>query len=257
MVRLIFSQCFLLILLLVTPIQLSHKLTDSQLLPAEFAFYNEGLFIDEQPQPALHEKLHLAFSHQLNQEPILLHYLIRLIGNDWLGADWVYLGLVPYRYPQLNTNGEQATSVNPITGNQVPLWNSTRFWVDPGPALLKVGDILWVWGFPSDTHTILADTIQVNPPSRVAAPIDVSASGYIRVVTGDIITIQDATGIDYTIIVDAYTSYNFPPNQGLHRPQRGLWWNISWLTGANGLLGHYAGYHGNYRGLLRFDFSQP
>jgi hypothetical protein len=257
MVKFIFSQCLLVSLLLVTPIHISCRTQDSYLLPVNFVPGKAGLSLDKNLLPNTHGNPLLTFSNQLKQEPILLRYLIRLIGNDWLGANWVYLGLVPYRYPQLDTNGKQATRTNPVDGNQVPLWNSTRFWVDPGPALLKPGDTLWVWGFSSDAHTILADTIQVNPPGRVAAPIDVSASGYIRAVIGETITLQDASGIDYTIAVDAYTSYSFPPNEGLARPQRGKWWNISWLTGANGLLGIYDGYHGNYRGLLRFDFSKP
>lgn len=257
MVKFIFSRGFLVILLLVMPIQLSNELTDSQNLLSSFGSEPAGFSLGEYFLPHSHGNTLLTFSNQLKQEPILLHYLIRLIGNDWLGANWAYLGLVPYRYPQLDTNGKQATTTNPVNGNQVPLWNSTRFWIDPGPALLKSGDTLWVWGFTSDTHTIFADTIQVNPPSRVAAPIDVSASGYIRAVTGETITIQDATGVEYTITTDAYTNYSFPPNEGLPRPQKGLWWNISWLTGANGLLGSYDGYHGDYRGLLRFDFSKP
>jgi hypothetical protein len=257
MFRFIFAQFFLIFMLLVTPLGWSFELPDSRILPARFDFDRMGLALDEEPQSTPHGKPLLSFSNELKQEPILLHYLIRLVGNDWLGANWVYLGWLPYRYPQLDNNGKQAISTNPVTGNQVALWNLARFWVDPGPALLKVGDTLWVWGYLSETHTILADTIQVNPPNRVAPPIDVNASGNIRSVKGETISIQDSTGIDFAITVDAYTSYNFPPNEGLPRPQGGLWWNISWLTGANGLLGSYDGYHGNYRGLLRLDFSKP
>jgi hypothetical protein len=188
---------------------------------------------------------------------ILLHYLIRLIGNDWLGADWVYIGLTPYRYPVLDSIGQQVLITDPITGKRIAQWKFARFWTDPGPASLIIGDTLWVWGYTADSHTLYADNIQVKPPSRVAPPADVSASGRVRALSGETISIQDASGIDYTVTVDSYTTFSFPPNVALPHPQQGLWVNISWLTGANGLLGSYDGFHGNYRGILRLDFSQP
>ena len=40
-------------------------------------------------------------------KPVFLRYLTWLIGDDWLGADWAYVGLGNYRYPKLGTNGEQ------------------------------------------------------------------------------------------------------------------------------------------------------
>src|SRR4030042_4914014 len=36
-------------------------------------------------------------------KPILLRYLTWLIGDDWLGADWMYINLSRYRYPLVGT----------------------------------------------------------------------------------------------------------------------------------------------------------
>jgi hypothetical protein len=257
MVKFMMRSGFLVFLLLVLPMHLSFEGSRSNAALGGIIYDSPGLTLGENNQASTLSTSLLTAGSGVNPEPILLHYLIRLIGNDWLGADWIYLGLFPYRYTQLDNHGEQVTSSNPVSSNQVPLWNSARFWVNPGPALLKARDVVWVWGYMPDTYNIYADTIQVNPPSRVAAPIDVSASGYIRAVTGETITIQDPTGIDYTITVDAYTTYSFPPNVGLPRPQQGSWMDISWLTGADGLLGRYDGFHGDYRGLLRLDFRKP
>ncbi len=190
-------------------------------------------------------------------EPIFLRYLIRLLGDDSLGADWMYLGLGDYRYPELDENGQQLYVTNPLTGVKTFQWIYTRFWIDPGPALLTVSDTLWVWGYDAGSHTIYADNILVNPPSRMAPPDDVSAFGWVLAVSGQTITIQVPEGIRSTVTVDAYTTYSFPNGQGLPRPKDGLWLDISWLTGAAGLLGRYDGFHGTYRGILRLDFSQP
>jgi hypothetical protein len=222
----------------------------------DFCIYS-GIVTPENDVPSTRPAFFTASASNRNRQPILLHYLIRLIGNDWLGADWVYIGLTSYRYPTLDSTGQQVYLTDPVTGKQIPQWNYTRFWIDPGPALLKTGDTLWVWGYLAETHTIYADSIQVNPPSRVAPPDDVSASGRILAISAQTLTIQDAGGINYSISVDSYTTYSFPSNTGLPRPHQGLWLNISWLTGANGLLSPYAGFHGSYRGILRLDFKLP
>jgi peptide/nickel transport system permease protein len=36
-------------------------------------------------------------------KPILLRYLTWLIGDDWLGSDWMYIGLGKYQYPLVGT----------------------------------------------------------------------------------------------------------------------------------------------------------
>jgi peptide/nickel transport system permease protein len=45
-------------------------------------------------------------------KPLALRYLTWLIGDDWLGADWFYLGLSPYKAPKLDAEG------NPIVNDE-------------------------------------------------------------------------------------------------------------------------------------------
>ena len=199
----------------------------------------------------------LVVSSQPDKEPLLLRYITRLFGDDWLGADWMYIGLGAYRYPALDKNGQQLNVTNPLTGMKTTLWKYARFWTDPGPALLAASDTLWVWGYDAGSHMVYADNLLVNPPARMAPPDDVSVFGRVIAVSGQTITIQDLEGIRSIVSVDPYTTYSFPKGEGLPHPKDGLWLNISWLTGPGGLLGRYDGFHGSYRGILRLDFNQP
>jgi peptide/nickel transport system permease protein len=45
-------------------------------------------------------------------KPMWLAYLAWLVGDDWLGADWLYLGLSPYKAPKLDAEG------NPVVSDQ-------------------------------------------------------------------------------------------------------------------------------------------
>jgi len=176
---------------------------------------------------------------QDTNEPILLRFLTRLFGNDWLGADWVYLGLSAYRYPALDKNGQQLYITDPLTGMQTAQWKYACFWTDPGPGLIKIGDTLWVWGFDAGAYTVYADSLLVNPPPRVAPPVDVTTYGEVLAVLGQTIAIQDDRGLRFTITADPFSNFSFPAGEGLPRPQEGLWLNISWLTGSTGLFGRY------------------
>jgi peptide/nickel transport system permease protein len=188
-------------------------------------------------------------------KPILLRYLAWLLGDDWLGADWAYIGLGRYRYPLLGSNGQQLYETDPGAGEKTPRWNYARFWVDPGPAMLNPGYMLWVWGEKTGTRQFHADQIQVKPNLTDTRPADLVAFGKVLKVVGQTITMEDAGGIQSTVTVDEGTNYTFPTGEGLPRPAEGLWLNISGLTGSGGLLKQYSGFHGTNRGILRLDFG--
>lgn len=188
-------------------------------------------------------------------KPILLRYLTWLIGDDWLGADWVYIGLGNYRYPKLSSTGQQLVVSDPETGVQTPMWDYARFWTDPGPALLKPSTVLWIWGTETGTRQFAATHIQVTPPLKATPPSDTITFGSVIRVVSQTITIADAGGIQSTVTVTTNTTYSFPPSQGQPRPQGGLWLNISGLTGSTGMLKQYSGFHGGSRGILRLDFG--
>jgi peptide/nickel transport system permease protein len=188
-------------------------------------------------------------------KPLFMRYLTWLIGDDWLGADWLYIGLGQYRYPKLSATGEQLVLRDPSTGEATPQWNKARFWADPGPALLNPGYPLWVWGEKTGDHQYAADQIQVKPPAGAARPEDLIAFGKVLKVVGQDITIEDAGGIQSTVTVDEDTTYTFPKGEGSPKPEQGLWLNISALTGYAGLLKSYSGFHGDANGILRLDFG--
>jgi hypothetical protein len=188
--------------------------------------------------------------------PELLRYLTFLVGDDWLGADWVYLGLGNYRYPVFDENGQQLIETNWDTGEKTPQWNYARFWTDPGPVLINPGYIIWVWGEQTGLRQYHADSIHYNPPSRAAMPEGVITYGRVIKVVGSTITFMAIDHIRSTVSLDQNTTYTFPVGEGLPRPREGLWLNISWLTGTTGLLGQYSGFHGTYHGILRLDFGE-
>ena len=188
-------------------------------------------------------------------KPIILRYLTWLIGDDWLGADWMYVSLGDYRYPLLGANGKQMIEIDSETGKQTPRWNSARFWTNPGPSLLKPGIVVWVWGSGSSSHQFTATQVQVSPPQKTTPPNDVVAFGSVVKVSAQAFTIQDAGGIISTITSDLNTSWKFPTGEGLPRPTTGIWLNISGITSDTGLLKQYSGFHGLERGILRLDFG--
>jgi peptide/nickel transport system permease protein len=188
-------------------------------------------------------------------KPILLRYLTWLTGDDWLGADWMYIGLGNYRYPKLGASGTQLVTSDPDTGEKTPQWNYARFWTDPGPALFNPGYTIWVWGEETGSHQFLADRIRVKPVTTEARPKDLITFGNIVKVVGQTLTIEDAGGVKSTVTVDQGTTYDFPVGEGLPRPEDGLWLKLTGLTGTTGLLQQYSGFHGTNRGMLRLDFG--
>jgi peptide/nickel transport system permease protein len=188
-------------------------------------------------------------------KPLFLRYLTWLIGDDWLGSDWIYVGLNQYRYPKIGSTGQQLNILDSSTGEMVPQWNKARFWADPGPAVLNPGYNIWVWGEQTGSRQFQADQIQVKPSAGTARPKDLIVFGKVLRVTGQSITIEDAGGILSTVTVDKETTYTFPQGEGLPKPEEGNWLNISALTGSGGLLKKYSGFHGDNRGILRLDFG--
>ena len=188
-------------------------------------------------------------------KPILLRYTTWLVGDDWLGANWMYIGLGNFRYPKLGANGQQMVEIDPDTGVRTPVWSYARFWTDPGPSLLRPGTVVWVWGQETGTRQFTADRIQVTPPVKSARPADLITFGNVVRVDAQVVTIADAGGIRSTVTVSPNTTYEFPVGEGLPRPQGGLWLNISGLTGSTGLFKQYSGFHGTNRGILRLDFG--
>lgn len=188
-------------------------------------------------------------------KPIFLRYLTWLTGDDWLGADWLYVGLGNFKYPKLGTSGQQLFTTNPDTGAKIPQWNYARFWTDPGPALLNAGVPIWVWGEKIGDHQFHADRMQVKPAIGSAKPADLITVGDVVRVDAQVITIEDAGGVKSTVTVDKNTQYTFSPSEGQPRPAKGLWLNISGITGSTGLLAKYSGFHGTSRGILRLDFG--
>jgi hypothetical protein len=107
-------------------------------------------------------------------KPLAMRYMVWLIGDDWLGADWMYAGLGPYKQPQLGRNGEPIVKVDRDTGETYQIFDKFRFWADPGVALFNPGYRLWVWGEQVAPGEYSADKIQVKPPTTARAPEDIA-----------------------------------------------------------------------------------
>lgn len=188
-------------------------------------------------------------------KPLAMRYLVWLLGDDWLGADWVYVGLGPYKQPQTGRDGSPIIKVNRNTGERYYVYNTYRFWSDPGVAQLNPGYILWVWGEETAPGVFTAEKIQVKPPTTATAPADIDIRGTVVTQNGWEVVIKDLNNRTFTIVASQDTEFNYPLGEARPRPEDGRWLNISWLTGAGGLLGQFAGFNGNTHGILRLDFG--
>ena len=163
-------------------------------------------------------------------KPLLLRYVCWLFGDDWLGADWMSLSWGGFRY------GER----------------EYRFWADPGIAQLNPGLDIYVMG-PKEGSTIQATYVQQVRPSdtRPEGAISVRIS---EIRGADLIGGPMGTQVRYTIHTGEQTQFVIPDLQP--RPQEGSWLDVRWLFNANrGLLGGWAGLHGENRGVLRLDWG--
>lgn len=162
-------------------------------------------------------------------KPILLRYVTWLIGDDWMGADWMSLELKGYELP----NGSRV-----------------RFWSDPGLALIEPGYEIWVHGSPNNEGVVQATHIQVAPSGD--RPIGI-IGGPVMEIDGKRITIEHAPSDLRQVDLQRETTFEFEDPQ--QRPEDGPWLNLGAITGAQGLLGNWAGFHGPKRGVLRLDLG--
>ena len=188
-------------------------------------------------------------------KPLAMRYLVWLIGDDWLGANWMYAGIGPYKQPEVGRNGEPIIKIDRDTGEKYQVYDKFRFWADPGVALLNPGYHLWVWGQQVAPGEYSADKIQVKPPITSQPPAGVVIQGNVADQNGYTVYIKDLNDRQFTIHTSKSTQYDFPAGEAPPRPSQGTWLDISWLTGPGGILGKYAGFHGTTHGMLRMDFG--
>jgi peptide/nickel transport system permease protein len=188
-------------------------------------------------------------------KPLVLRYLTWLVGDDWLGADWVYVGLSQYSELDTGKDGTPLVKIDRDTGEQYYTFTKHRFWADPGVAHLNPGYPLWVWGDEIAPGEYLAREIEVKPPATAIAPEDVAVVGFVEAQDRFTVVIEDFNQSHYTIQTNEGTVWNFPPGEANPRPEEGRWANIAWLTGPGGLLGSFAEFHSDTQGMVRMDFG--
>lgn len=188
-------------------------------------------------------------------KPLMLRYLTWLIGDDWLGADWMYVGFTQYKQPKLGRDGQPRYKRDPETGEQYLEYETSRFWVDPHHVQFNPGYELWVWGEKTGPNEFHAERIKVKPAPGEERPDDIVVWGDVYKTVGSTVTIVDKNENYHTLSVDRETVYLWPEGEGRPRPAEGNWMNISWLTGFDGLLAKYSGFNGPNEGILRLDFG--
>ncbi|TET83104.1 MAG: ABC transporter permease [Anaerolineales bacterium] len=162
-------------------------------------------------------------------KPLLLRYVAWLVGDDWMGADWMYVGIKPFELP----NGEKV-----------------RFWSDPGLALLKPGYIIRVYGEKGDDEILRAEAIEARPSGERP---EEAIEGKVLNVNGPAITLELGVGQKLEIQTTPDTRFTIPDAE--KRPSEGTWLNLSGLLGPYGRLGAWAGFHSDNQGLLRLDWG--
>ena len=188
-------------------------------------------------------------------KPMALRYLTWLVGDDWLGADWVYVSLTQYGELDTGKDGTPLVKVDKRTGEQYYTFTNHRFWADPGVAHLNPGYTLWVRGEEIAPREFQAAEIQVKPPANAKTPDDVAVAGFVDSQDRFTVLIKDFNDTEYIIQTDETTVWNFPPGEAKARPEEGRWANITWLTGPGGLLGSYAEFNSRTQGMVRMDFG--
>ena len=165
-------------------------------------------------------------------KPLLLRYIVWLIGDDWLGAEWMSLSPGGYRV----SDDEESEPV--------------RFWAEPGVATLSPGYVLWVRG-EEDDKGILATHIEASPTGE--RPDDAAELRVIEM-RGPDMKVERAGGAKVIVRTTPETQFVIPGADPC--PEDGAWVNVGWLFNPyRGLLGQWAGFHANRRGVLRMDWG--
>ena len=188
-------------------------------------------------------------------KPLMLRYITWLIGDDWLGADWVYVSFSQYQELKTGRDGSPLVKIDYETGEQYYEFDKHRFWADPGVAKLNPGYTLWVWGEETAADVFRADAVRVKPPATEKAPEVVAIAGVTISQEGWDVVIENPNGNKFLIQTSAETAWEFPPGEANPRPEEGRWANVAWLFGPGGLLGKFAGFNGSTQGMVRFDFG--
>ena len=163
-------------------------------------------------------------------KPLLLRYVVWLIGDDWLGADWMSLSLGGYS-----------------TGRGTPY----RFWSDPGIAHLKPGYVLWVRGEPVEDG-IQADYVEARPSGE--RPVGTVEVRVIQIQGPNLRVERAGAATKSVVYTTPETEFVIPSAEP--RPETGAWLDVGWLFNPyRGLLGGWAGYHADRRGVLRMDWG--
>ena len=208
-------------------------------------------------------------------KPLALRYITWVIGDDWIGANWMYAGVARYQNIKIGAKGEPIVKVDRETGVEYYDVENVRYWTDGGTALYNPGYELWVVGSDgglNEARTVIetpegrevkqemlqtydAASVTVKPPRDQTAGDDVIITGLVLSQEGNNVIIESLNGDRYLVRHTADTTFTFPTGEGLARPTEGRWLDISWLTGAEGILGRWAGFNGETHGILRMDFG--
>ncbi len=164
-------------------------------------------------------------------KPFALRYIVWLLGEDWLGADYMHVGL------------QRAKDL--------------RFYATPGIAYASAGYPVWVLGAQTGANDedgrplITAEKIWLRP--KGTAPKGAIKATIIETVGHSMRVDVAADPVDVWVVTSRDTLWEAP--SVAERPA-GNWVSVSWLFGPYGLLGKYAHFHGTGRGVLRLDFGK-
>jgi peptide/nickel transport system permease protein len=164
-------------------------------------------------------------------KPLVLRYLVWLIGEDWLGASYMSLALRP---PE-----------------------GIRFWATPGIPYAAGGYPVWVIGEPTgevgDDGALVYEATKVwIRPDEEEPDEEIVKGAIIETERGGMLI--DVTGRPGNAVIQTSQQTEWVVNNAPKWPE-GNWVDVSWLFGPYGLLGELAHYHGAGKGVLRLDFG--